>query len=79
MLFISTKSKRTTERKRDTVSVKTSYRRAQGTAKLGGRAQHTELDMTAWVVTNSQGIDTVVYTLGHAPQGYRKAVARAEG
>lgn len=58
------------------MSAKTSHRRAQGTVKRGGRTEHVELDMTAWTVVGSQGTEHVVYTLGTAPQGYRKVVLR---
>jgi hypothetical protein len=61
------------------MSAKTSYRRAQGTVKRGGRTEHVELDMTAWTVVGSQGIEHVVYTLGTRPEGYRKVVLRGEG
>lgn len=58
------------------MSAKTSYRRAQGTVKRGGRTEPVELDMTAWVVTNVKGTEHVVYTLGARPEGFRKAVLR---
>ena len=58
------------------MSAKTSYRRAQGTVKRGGRTEHIPLDMTAWNVADSNGIEHVVYTLGTVPQGKGKAVLR---
>lgn len=60
------------------MSAKTSHRRAQGTMKTGGRPAHIELDMAAWVVANSQGIDVTVYTLGERPnaQAVAKVVKR---
>ncbi len=60
----------------ETMSAKTSHRRAQGTVKRGGRVEHIPLDMTAWVVADSNGIEHVVYTLGVLPQGHGKAVLR---
>lgn len=50
------------------MSAKTSHRRAQGTVKLGGRAEHIPLDMTAWVVADSNGVPVTVFTLGPPPQ-----------
>jgi hypothetical protein len=58
------------------MSAKTSHRRANGTAKRGGRTEHVELDMTAWTVVGSTGIEQTVWTLGARPEGYGKAVLR---
>lgn len=58
------------------MSAKTSHRRVNGTAKLGGRTPQVELDMTAWSVADSNGIEHIVYTLGARPQGVVKAVMR---
>lgn len=58
------------------MSTKTSYRRAQGTVKRGGRTEHIPLDITAWSVADSNGIEHVIYTLGAVPQSNGKAVLR---
>jgi len=59
------------------MSAKTSHRRAQGTMKRGGRAEHVELDLVAWNVTDVQGIMSTVYTLGtRRPEGYTTVAPR---
>lgn len=60
------------------MSAKTSHRRTAGTVKRGGRVEHVPLDMTAWTVVGSSGVEQTVYTLGAVPQGYRKVVLRGE-
>lgn len=60
------------------MSAKTSHRRTAGTVKCGGRVEHVELEMKAWVVVGSTGFEHVVYTLGETPQGFRRVLPRGE-